>query len=106
MVPARVIDLPRARARFGDRAVRLATFLDRVDPLADAAVDVIDALPPGEGWRIVQHAAAHGIGAAPDAPEALRALFAQIEQTPVWTDWKTIDRGGDLLLRAGPLGGI
>ena len=106
MIPARVVDLPRARARFGERAARLASFLDRVDPLADAAVEVIESLPPGEGWRIVQQAAAHGIASAPHAPAALRALFAQIEETPVWADWKTIDRGGDLLLRAGPLGGF
>src|ERR1700739_5031220 len=106
MLPARVVDLPRARARFGERAARLTSFLDRVDPLADAAVEVIDALPPGEGWRVVQQAGAHGIASAPRAPEAIRALFAQIEEIPVWADWKTIDRGGELLLRAGPLGGI
>jgi hypothetical protein len=106
MVPARAADLPRARARFGERATRLATFLDRVDPLGDAAIEAIDAMPPGAGWRIVQDAAAHGIATTPNAPREIRALFAQIEGIPVWTDWKTIDHGGDLLLRAGPLGGI
>jgi hypothetical protein len=106
MLPARVVDLPRARATFGERAVRLTTFLDRVDPLADAAVEAIEALPPGVGWGIVQQAGAAGIASAPRAPEALRALFAQIEQIPVWVDWKTIDRGGSLLLRTGPFGGI
>jgi hypothetical protein len=106
MVPARAIDVPRARARFGERATRLVSFFDRVDPLGDAAIAAIEAMPPGAGWRIVQDAAAHGIASTPNAPREIRALFAQIEDVPVWTDWKTIDRGGDLLLRAGPLGGI
>lgn len=106
MVPERVIDLPRARARLGDRVARLVTFLDRVDPLADAVIETIDALPRGEGWRIVQQASAHGIASVPRAPAAFHALFSQIEETPVWADWKTIDRGGDVLLRAGFLGGI
>ncbi len=106
MVPARAVDVPRARARFGERATRLVSFFDRVDPLGDAAIEAIDAMPPGVGWHIVQDAAARGIAGAPNAPREIRALFAQIEDVPVWTDWKTIDRGGDLLLRAGPLGGI
>ena len=106
MVPARAVDVPRARARFGERATRLVSFFDRVDPLGDAAIEAIDAMPPGVGWRTVQDAAARGIASTPNAPREIRALFAQIEDVPVWTDWKTIDRGGDLLLRAGPLGGI
>jgi hypothetical protein len=106
MVPARVVDLPRARARFGERAERLVSFLDRVDPLADAAVAAIEELPKGEGWRLVQEGAAHGLARIPSAPRAIRDLFEQIETLPVWVDWKTLDRGGDLLVRAGPLGGI
>jgi hypothetical protein len=106
VIPARVIDLPRARARLGDRVARLVTFLDRVDPLADAVIETIDALPRGDGWRLVEQAGAHGIASVPRAPESFRALFRQIEETPVWTDWKTIDRGGELLFRAGFLGGV
>jgi len=106
MVPARVTDLPRARARFGERASRLVTFFDRVDPLADAAVAVIETMPKGEGWRIVQEAGARGIGRVPGAPRPIRDLFDQIEAIPVWADWRTIDGAGDLLLRAGLLGGV
>jgi hypothetical protein len=106
MFPSRVVDLPRARARFGDRAVRLAEFLSEVDPLADDAVAAIEAMPTGEGWRVVEQAALRGIASVPRAPEALRALFAQIERTPVWYDARAIDRAGDVLLRAGPLGGL
>jgi hypothetical protein len=106
MVPARVIDLPRARARYGERIDTLVSYLDRVDPLADEAVAAIEAMPPGTGWRAVEEAAAHGIARVTGAPPALRALFAQIEAIPVWCDWRVIDQAGSMLLRAGPLGGI
>jgi hypothetical protein len=106
MIPERVVDLARARARLGERAYRLATFLGEVDPLADAVVETIEELPPGEGWRFVAEAGAHGIAAVPKAPSSFRALFTQIEETPVWADWKTIDHGGELLLRSGFVGGI
>ncbi len=106
MVPARAVDLSRARVRLGERASRLVTFFDRVDPLADDAISEIEARPPGVGWRIVEQAAARGIAATPSASQAIKALFTHIEDVPVWTDWKTIDHGGELLLRAGPLGGI
>jgi hypothetical protein len=106
LIPERVVDLPRARARLGERAFRLVTFLDQVDPLADAVVETIEDLPPGEGWRFVAEAGARGIAAVAGAPASIRALFAQIEETPVWADWKTLDRGGELLLRSGFVGGI
>ena len=101
-MPARVVDLPRAQARLGERASRLVTFFDRVDPLADDAIVAIESMAPGAGWRIVEEAATRGIAAVADAPREIRALFAQIEEVPVWTDWKTIDRGGDLLDSRGP----
>src|SRR5262249_51979302 len=47
-----------------------------------------------------------GIGAVPDAPEALRALFAELDRVPAWVDWPTLDAGGELLMRAGPFGGM
>jgi hypothetical protein len=106
MIPARAVDLPRARARFGDSAARLVTFLNRADPLADAAVEEIEALPQGQGWAVVTQAAAQGIRSVPRPPPSIDALFQQIEVTPVWADWKIIDRGGDLLFRSGLLGGF
>jgi hypothetical protein len=106
MIPARVADLPRARARMGERVASLVTFLDRVDPLADDVVATIEELPHGVGWRFVERASAHGIASCPDAPASLRALFSQIEETPVWADRETLDRAGGILIRSGFLGGI
>ena len=106
MIPARFDNPLAARARYGDRVDRLAPFLLAVDPLADAVVTAIEAMPQGLGWQMFTDAAAHGIAHVPNAPEPFRAFFDQVERIPAWLDWKTIDRGGDVLMRAGPIGGI
>jgi ER-bound oxygenase mpaB/B'/Rubber oxygenase, catalytic domain len=106
MLPSRYLNLPAARARFGDRADRLGAYLTRVDPLADAVVEAIEAMPPGAGWALFRQAAQEGLPSTTEAPEAFRAFFDAIERVPVWADWETMDRGGSVLLRAGPLGGL
>jgi hypothetical protein len=103
-LPERIHNVAEARARFGDRVDRLAAFLDRVDPLADAVVATVEQ--DASVWRAFDRAARHGIDAAPDAPRSLRALFESVERVPMWVDWSTIERGGEVLLRAGPLGGL
>lgn len=106
MIPSRFVNLDAARARFGDRVDRLAPYLTAVDPLADAVVEAFAALPRGRGFAMVEEALARGIDAVPGAPEPLRALFAEIDRVPPWVDWEALDRGGELLLRAGVLGGM
>ncbi len=106
MLPSRYTHLDAARARFGDRVDRLAPYFFKVDPLADAVIEAIEAEPPRRGWALLEQALATGIDSVPDAPEAFRALFAEIDHVPVWVDWGTLDRGGELLFRAGILGGI
>lgn len=103
--PSRYVNLDAARARFGDRVDRLGRFLHEVDPLADRALDAFEALPRGVGWQLFELALREGSGAIPDAPPALRHLIADAEDVPVWVDWERCDRGGELLMRAGPLGG-
>ena len=102
--PARYTNLHAARSRFGDRVDRLGAFLTRVDPLADAVVASIESTPGG--WSLFERAAARGIASVPEAPDSFRALFDAVARVPVWVDWETIERGGEVLLRAGPLGGI
>ena len=106
MLPSRFLNASAARARFGDRVDRLGAYLMRVDPAADAVVDAIDAMPAGAGWALFRQAARTGIASTSGAPDALRALFAEVERVPVWVDWEALDRGGGVLMRAGPLGGI
>jgi hypothetical protein len=105
MVPSRFL-ADAARARFGDRVDRLAPYLDRVDPVADAVVAAFVALPPGRGFALVEAALARGVGAVREAPRELAALFADLDRVPAWVDWEALDRGGALLMRAGPLGGM
>ena len=106
MIPARYTNLDVARARFGDRVDRLAPFLLRTDPLADEAVLSMAALGPGRGFALAEEMLDRGPDAAPAAPAALRAFFAETARIPAWVDWPTIDRAGDALLRSGILGGL
>lgn len=106
MHPTRVERLHAAHARFGDQAHRVAAFLNVCDPLADACVDAFAELPAGRGFELVSRAIADGIDRVPDAPPALRALFASLDRVPAWVDWDVVDRGGELLLRSGPLGAM
>jgi hypothetical protein len=105
MIPTRFTNPALARVRFGDRVDRLAPYLMKTDPLADAVVETIEA-SPARGWKQFADAAAHGIASVADAPESMRAFFGHVEATPAWVDWETIDRGGEALLKAGPIGGL
>lgn len=106
--PKRLVGLPRARARFGTRAERLAVFFSESDPLADAAVLALKTLSgtQGQGRALLEQALEHGIASAPQAPAAVIALFEQLEHVPFWLDLARCDRGGQLFFRCGPLGGI
>jgi hypothetical protein len=106
MFPTRFVHLPAARARFGDRVDRLGAYLSRVDETADRVVESIEEMAPGVGWKMFDEASAHGVAHVAGAPESFRAFFAEVERVPVWVDWATLDRGGEVLLRAGVLGGI
>ncbi len=106
MIPTRFSNLDASRARFGDRVDRLAPYFFRVDPLADAAVEALAKEAPGRAWALLDEALARGAGAASGAPEAVRALLAEAERVPPWVDWDALDQGGELLMRAGPFGGM
>jgi len=104
--PARLNGLSASRLRFGDRADRIAAFFMRSDTLADAAVLELAKLPV-EGVRdLMARATMHGIAAVPEAPEAMVALFRQVEHVPFWVDFERCKRGGEAFFRAGALGGI
>jgi hypothetical protein len=101
--PTRFVNLETARRRFGDRVDRVGAHFWKSDEPADRAIEAIDALGPGVGWRTFER----GLRGEPipEAPAALRDLIEEATHVPAWVDWATCDRGGSLLLRAGPLGG-
>lgn len=103
--PSRFVNLPAARLRFGDRVDRLGHFLTKVDAPADRVVAAIESLPKGEGWRLVEQGLRGGSSAIPNAPRAMHDLFDEVSAVPAWVDWSTCDRGGELLMRVGVLGG-
>jgi hypothetical protein len=104
MFPARYVRLDEARARFGDRVDRLGAFLTHVDPLADAVVADIGSMKGG--FRLFEEISREGISSAPQAPDSFHAFFENVERTPLWVDWNVVDGGGEVLLRAGLLGGF
>ena len=103
--PTRYSNLDSARRRFGDRVDRLGVYLTKSDPAADAVVVAIEGMPKGEGFRLFEVGLAEGSRAIPHAPPAMRDLLDQCADVPAWLDWATCDRGGRMLMRAGPLGG-
>lgn len=65
-------------------------FISEGDPLADAA---LASLPPGEEKLWIQRGIEEGGAALADAPEPMRALFAEIERVPDWYDPKATRAG-------------
>ena len=103
--PSRYLNTASARLRFGDRVDRLGKFLVEVDRPADAVVEAIELLPKGEGWRLFEQGLRGGARAIPVAPRAMRDLLDEVAEVPCWVDWPTCDRGGEMFMRAGVLGG-
>ncbi len=105
MIPSRYTNLGLARARFGDRVDRLAPFLLRTDPLADAAVEAMAGIERGGGFALLDRMLERS-EVDPSAPPALRAYIEETARVPAWVDWPTIDGAGAVLHRAGMLGGL
>lgn len=106
-LPARVVHLERARARYGDFPDRFLPALLRSDELADAVVEEWSELPPDAEKDLLRRALAQGIDALGDeATPALRRLFEHVDHVPAWVDRDRIDTAGELLFRAGPAGGL
>lgn len=103
---------------------RLGPYLTRTDPLADEAVSAIDAMPAGAGWAALlgmlePNASRARTNGSPSAavpgpwhsdalavPDAFHAFVRETSRVPVWVDWDLVQKGGRVLVRAGPLGGL
>lgn len=73
------------------------------DPVAERFVDEVFFGPEGyaAGRRLLDRALAHGIDAIPDAPQAMRDLFAEFETVPDWVDPELVERGAAVWRRWG-----
>ena len=95
--PSRYVNLAAARRKFGDRVDRLGRFFAKVDPAADEAVEAIEALPRGEGWRMFEAGLSRGPLAIPGAPRPLRELIE-----PTFDEMEAIASSGDALSGVPP----
>jgi hypothetical protein len=98
-LPSACTNLDLARQRHGVRADKYLGFLRQGDPLADAVVEVFAGMAEEEWRRMLDRALDDGIDAVPEAPEALRALFAQLDHVPFWVDREQCNLGGATFLR-------
>jgi hypothetical protein len=74
----------------------------RADPLSDAFIDAaFERGFVGKTRAFVDQALAQGIGAVPDAPPELVALFEHLDTEPEWLDWDRVERGAALARRYG-----
>jgi hypothetical protein len=81
---------------------RFAAAYYDTDPVAEQFVaDVYDALGPRAGRDMLDQAIEHGIDTVPDAPESMRALFAEFEQDPQWLDPAKVELGAKVFRRWG-----
>jgi hypothetical protein len=83
--------------------LRLGTFLDREDPLADAVVDELTQLPRAEQATQVNRLLSTSPG---KLPPALATLHAWLREPPPWFDEALANAGGQVLLRHGLLSGL
>jgi len=98
-LPSAYANLDAARRKHGDRADKYVGLLWRADPLADAVVEAFSQLPEEQWRRMLDRALSSGIEAVPEAPDALRALFARLDHVPFWVDRAQCNLGGATFLR-------
>ena len=85
------------------RHQRLARFLEREDPLADAVMHALVPLPRAEQEALIARLVSTTPGALP-AP--LATLHESLREVPLWFDEARANAGGEVLLRSGLLSGL
>jgi hypothetical protein len=98
-LPSAYTNLESARQKHGGRADKYVGMLWHGDPLADDAVEALAALDEKASRQLLELALERGIDAWPNAPEAVRALFAQLDHIPFWVDAEQCNLGGATFLR-------
>ena len=90
-----------AREKHGQAVDQYLQHLRQADPLADDLVLYFDTLPEGEGLKLLTLAIDHGIGAVDNPPEALVALFKQLDHVPFWVDWERMRHASKKICQNG-----
>lgn len=100
--PRRMKNRALARARFGELPERLLPYLERGDPLADAAVAALIDYVPAEREAAIEAVLNDAVSPLPE----LAALVASARNVPPWLDEARLLRAHEVFLRAGLLGGV
>ncbi|TIC88672.1 DUF2236 domain-containing protein [Nocardioides sp. GY 10113] len=90
-VPTSLRRVDEARSRFGAFTEPYLEAMWRGDAAADAFVADFPRLGHGRAMRMLRTACREGIDAVADAPESLRALFAELDAVPEWFDLAAIE---------------
>jgi hypothetical protein len=104
--PTRFVELDAARRRHGDRVERFGALFCEGDPLADAVVRELAPLPRAERDALIERCLQHGVTHAGDVPASVVALFEELDHVPFWVDFQRLERGAEVVLRAGTLAGL
>jgi hypothetical protein len=80
---------------------RFRDYSSQGDPLADAVAAWMRGAAAGQGRRLFERALEQGIDSVPEAPEELRALFAQLDPVPYWLDTDKLDLAARVIGRTG-----
>ena len=91
--PTSVRNADVALARYGTLGAAYLEGMWVGDPLADACADDAVRIGRGRYMRLLREALGSGIRTVPDAPDSLRALFAELDAVPGWVDLPAIDLG-------------
>lgn len=106
MIPKRLNHEAEARKHSGSFVDTYARLLHQGDPLADAFVLDVERLGHKRAMTMLEVALDRGIGAVPDAPRSLVALFAQLDEVPTWVDRDRMRLGARAYQRTGVAGSL
>jgi hypothetical protein len=99
----RVVDLAPLLRKYDPHLVEtVVNNMTRGDELGYAAWKALRPLK-GRGKQMQDQAIREGIDSVSDAPDELKALFAQVDEVPDWVDWDQLERGAIAYWRAGVL---
>jgi len=72
------------------------------DPLADDFAALYPKLGYPKARAMLDKALDEGIEHVEDAPQALKALFTELDSPPSWVDWDRVERGAEAMRRYAP----
>jgi hypothetical protein len=84
-------------------AAEYARLLDSGDPIAERFVDetILGPLGPARSREMLDAALAGTVNDVADAPESMKALFAEFEEVPHWVDRALVEQGAAVWRRWG-----